>query len=114
MFTLSSGQTIEAASSATNISYIISGAGRGIVSEGFINSRKHLYTATATSELSLLFANKNQNSDTTLYIWIEDSLMFKGTVSAGGSVSFDGHWRIYNPDGLQMLDSGASPNNYFP
>lgn len=113
MLTLSNGQYIEARSSKTNISFVVSGnkwsgsvSGGGILSEGFFYSKNKIYTSVGKSEVSLLFANTNQFTDTVLTIWMEGSKMFQGTVVTGGSVSFDGEWKVYNADGIQMLDSG--------
>lgn len=113
MLTLSDGQYIEVQSSTTNISYIVSGntfqghiQGGGILAEGFFYAKNKIYTSTGKSEVSLLFNNNNQPTDTILTVWIEGSKTFEGTVVSGGSVSFDGAWKVYNAAGIQMLDSG--------
>lgn len=113
MLTLSNGQYIEAYSNTTNVSYVISGdtfAGSvesgGILAEGFVQTKKKLYTATGRSEVQIVFANTNQATDTILTVWLQGSKIFEGTMIAGGSATFDGTWKIYNEDGIQMLDSG--------
>lgn len=113
MFSLSSGQYIEAQSSTTNISYVVSGttysgavASSGVLSEGFFMPKKKFFTATYRSDVSILFANTNQNTDSVLTVWVQGSKIFSGTLSAGGSASFDGEWKVYNSNGVQVLDSG--------
>lgn len=105
MLQLAPGQYITATSSTTNTSYTVVGE-EGIVAQGFFYTLKILYTATSAETVSLLFTNHNQNDDTILTVYVGEVRVYTATIPSGGSVSFDGSWKMYNAAGMQMLDSG--------
>lgn len=112
MLQLATGQYIAASSSTSNVSYtitgIVNGSGNisGILAQGFFYTIKTLYTAAGLAEVTLLFTNHNQTTDTVISVYVGTTRIFTGTLPSGGSASFDGSWKVYNAAGMQMLDSG--------
>lgn len=108
MLQLATGQYIAASSSTSNVSYTITGSSKqsGILAQGFFYTLKTLYTATGLAEVTLLFTNHNQTTDTVISVYVGTTRVFTGTLPSGGSASFDGSWKVYNAAGMQMLDSG--------
>ena len=110
MIHLNTGQTVYASSTNTNVSYTLEGEEGGvdkILEHGFFYTIKNLYTAPAPAEFFVFLSNNNQPLTTEVRFYIggqsATNLIFRCTLEANWSVSYDGDWRVYDQNGLLRI-----------
>lgn len=125
MIRLNTGQTVYASSTTTNISYTLEGREGNInkiLAHGFFYSLKELYVAPSQAEFFVFLSNNNQSDTTEVRFFIggdgNTNQIFKCTLEANWSVSYDGDWKVYDQNGLlriasnpQITVSDTAPSN---